>query len=149
VSVRDDGTFSVDVPLGSGRNAITVTAADALGNERSQSVTVTRGDPADNARLTVRPRALEVSELPASVDIRLQVTDPTGRPLDGAPVTFSLSPSGQSTSTYQTTTEEGVAEWSGVQIPRQGAVPGRGLVAALVILPSGERINKSVALEFR
>jgi hypothetical protein len=149
VVVRDDGTFSVDVPLGSGRNAITLTARDALGNERTQSVTVTRGDPADNARLTIRPRSMRVSDLPASLDVRLQVTDATGRPLDGAPVTFSLSPSGQSTSTYQTTTEEGIAEWIAVQIPRQGAVPGKGLVTALVALPSGETITKSVTLEFR
>jgi hypothetical protein len=149
VTVTEDGAFSVDVPLGTGRNQITLTATDALGNERTASVTVTRGDPADNARLTLRPRSLRVSDLPGRLDVRLQVTDPSGKPLDGAPVTFSLSPSGQSTSTYQTTTEDGEAEWSGIQIPRQGAVPGKGLVTALVTLPSGEMITKSVPLEFR
>jgi hypothetical protein len=148
VTVREDGTFIVDVPLGRGRNALTVTAVDALGNDRDATVTVTRGDPADNARLTLRPRAFKVSDLPGDLNVRLNIDDASGRPVDGAAVIFSLSPSGQPTSTYQTTTVDGEALWSGIQIPRQGAVPGRGFVTARVTLPSGEVVNKSAPLAF-
>jgi hypothetical protein len=148
ISVREDGIFIVDVPLGRGRNALTVTAVDALGNDREATVTVTRGDPADNARLTLRPRSFRVADLPGDLTVRLHIDDARGRPVDGAPVTFSLSPEGQPTSTYQTTTVDGEAVWSGIQIPRQGAVPGRGYVTARVTLPSGEVVTKSAPLEF-
>jgi hypothetical protein len=148
VTLREDGAYHADLNLGIGRNTIVVTASDALGNRQTRAVTVTRGDPADNVRLTLTPRRISIDELPVSLTIRLAVTDANDRPVDGVPVTFSLSPPGQATRTYETTLRDGAASWPEVQIPRQGAVADDGFVTVRLTLPNGEVVSKSAPLPF-
>ena len=68
-----------------------INATDPAGNESSAELTVRRG----NGKMTV---ALEASDytisrraLPQSIRLTATVTDPDGRPLAGADVTFTLS----------------------------------------------------------
>ena len=72
----------------------------------------------------------------------VRVTDRAGRPVRGAAVTFSLSPPGLPTSTFETATANGYAQWPGVTIPREGALTGRGLVTVRVVLPDGQTVQQ-------
>ena len=70
------------------------------------------------------------------------VIDANGLAVDGAPVTFSLSPPGQPTSTYAATTEAGRASWIGVTLS-EGLQAGNGFVTARVTLADGSTIQKT------
>lgn len=139
LSVESDsrGVFITEVRLGPGENRLVVSTSDAVGNTASKPMTVVRGDGRPEVVLTLRPPRMRVGSLPASIDVRVEVRDANRQPVDGAAVTFSISPSGLLTDMFQTATVDGVAVWNDVVLPREGAVAGNGFVTARAVLPSG------------
>jgi hypothetical protein len=149
VTAGDDGAFRVQVPLVDGRNTITARAVDDLGNVVNRSVHVERGQGVSQVDLRLSQDSFRLRGLPAQLDVRLELTDERGRPIDGASVVFSLSPPGLPTTTYQATTVDGVAAWRNVTIPREGATEGEGFVTARVTLPDGGTIQASERFQVR
>jgi Bacterial Ig domain len=137
-----DGQFSVDMALDPGGNDLTLTATDVAGNTGRLDVTLTRGTGGLDGTLTLSRTIFRTRQLPATFDVTFLVIDAQGVAVDGAPVTFSLSPPGAPTSTYAATTEAGLASWIGVTLS-EGTQAGDGLVTARVTLPGGSTIQKS------
>jgi Glucodextranase, domain B len=130
-TAASDGTFSLALPITTGSNTITIDATDPAGNAGTASLTVRRG----NGKLTVSlaASAYQVSRkgLPTAIRLTATATDPDGRPLSGAEVTFTLSIPGIKTVTWDGTTKSnGRAEWQ-TTIPK-GATVGQGSATALV-----------------
>jgi Glucodextranase, domain B len=90
-SASADGTFKLTLPLVSGTNGITITATDPAGNVGSVVVAVRQGSGKLAANLTASAYQLSVKKLPATLELAVLVTDPDGRPLEGARVTFILT----------------------------------------------------------
>ena len=137
-----DGRFSLAVALLSGTNALDLTATDAAGNVGRTQLTVTRGKGVASAHLTLSVTIFHLAQLPTTFDVTLTVTDASGLAVDGAPVTFSLSPPGVPTSTFQAVTQAGRATWSGVTLA-DGIQVGGGFVTAMVTLPDGSTLQET------
>jgi hypothetical protein len=148
-TVGSGGTFEVELPLDRGTNVIVVRARDEAGNVATETVSIVRGEGLALARLDLSDAVFRVSRLPATISLQLVALDADGAPVDGASVVFSLSPPGLVTQTYRTTTTRGSASWTGVTLPAQGAVEGRGVATALVTLEDGTVITGSTSFEFR
>jgi hypothetical protein len=86
-----DGAFKLTLPLEGGTNAITITATDPAGNVGSTVVTVARGTGKLAAEVTASAYQISAKKLPATIELAVLVTDPDGRPLGGARVTFILT----------------------------------------------------------
>lgn len=135
-AVADDrGVFITEIRLDKATNRLEVSTVDEAGNATKQTVTVVRGDTEPQSKLTLSKSELRFNQLPQTINIRLEVRDPDGRPLDDVPVTFTLSPPGLSTETYSTQTVDGIARWDGVLI--KGANRGNGYVTARADLTDG------------
>jgi large repetitive protein len=85
------GGFTVVVPLGTGTNSIQITATDPAGNPNTATLVVRRGTGALTAKLAASTYSIRVSKLPEPVTLTVTVTDPDGRALAGAHVTFTLT----------------------------------------------------------
>lgn len=144
----DDGLFTLVIGLAPGANDLEVSAADALGNVSRVELTVTRGSGAANVELTLSRTTFRVHQLPATFDVNLLVMDADGLPVEGAAVTFSLSPPGVPTSTYFATTTTGHAAWLGATLP-DGVQAGDGFVTARVTLESGSTLQETVPFTVR
>jgi hypothetical protein len=145
----NDGRFEATITLAPGSNELTLVARDAVGNRRRVKLAIIREDGAAAVRLTVSRELIELAELPASVSLSASITDASGAPADGADVTFSMSAPGQSTITFPTTSNAGVAVWHGVRLPREGARTGQGFATVLVTLPSGQSLQGSATFSVR
>jgi hypothetical protein len=140
-TVGPNGQSSEGVPLAAGINRIIVSLVDELGNRSREVMTrVKRGDAA--VALTLSDKKMSVSALPRYLTVTLETRDENGRPVVGARVRFTLSPSGQSTQTFDAVTgPSGRARWR-VQIPKEGAAAGLGPVVAHVTLPDGREVTR-------
>ncbi len=138
----EDASFAVEVALDPGPNSLKIRAGDAAGNTMEKRVDVVHRQSDLVARLTLSRSVFARSELPAPVSITVSVSDRRGSAVNGGAVTFSLSPPGLPTSTFETTTRNGRAVWAHVTIPKEGALPGEGLVTVRVVLPDGESVQQ-------
>ena len=86
-----DGTFSVDLPLESGPNGIRLSGTDPAGNQGELIFSIVRGSGELAATLTASTYRISEASLPVSLQMSVLVTDPDGRPLEGADVTFLLT----------------------------------------------------------
>ena len=143
-----DGRFSLAVTLLAGANDLQITATDAAGNVGQTQLTVTRGSGGASAHLTLSATTFHLAQLPATFDVTYTVTDANGLGVDGATVTFSLSPPGVPTSTFQATTQSGRASWPGVTLSG-GIQAGDGLVTARVTLPGGPTLQRTATFVVR
>jgi len=136
--VSDDrGVFITEVLLGRQANRIEVSAEDVAGNRTDRTIDVVRGDGAAEATLSISRPKLKLGELPESINLRLNLKDPNGQPVDGVTVVFSISPPGLPTDTYEAVTTGGSARLDDVVIPREGAARGNGFVTARAELGPG------------
>lgn len=127
----DDGSFELILAIGPGPNGIRVTATDPAGNQGETVLNVLRGSGKLSARITASRYQFTGRSLPAVITLTVRVTDPDGRPLDGASVTFTLTlPNVGPITQLLMTDGTGVASWQ-TTIPL-GATDGRGIAAALV-----------------
>lgn len=139
-SPEADGTFSVSVALMTGDNKLTVVATDGAGNATSVLRTVTRDPGASELVLQLSRAKLRLENLPVTLNVAAVLTNAMGPAADGSVVTFSLSPPGVPSSTYQTTLQSQRAVWSGAIVPA-GAETGGGFVTARVVLPGGKAVQ--------
>ncbi len=85
-----DGTFEFGMILAPGTNEITITGTDPAGNVGEKTLTVLQGSEEMGARLTASSYRISVSKHPASLQLVVLVTDPSGKPLVGAQAFFTL-----------------------------------------------------------
>jgi hypothetical protein len=131
VVASTEGTFEVELPLAPGINQLGLTATDPAGNVEQLLFTVVRGDGKLEAELSVDPLGIDLDNLPQAMTLTVLVTDPDGKPLEGAQVTFTLS-----VPSIQVITAEAVSDAAGnavfeTTVPR-GATAGESVVAVLV-----------------
>lgn len=126
-----DGTFQLSLALAPGSNKITITGTDPAGNVAEAAVTVRRGSGKLTASLTASDYRIKRSQLPESITLSATVTDPDGKALANADITFTLSIPGIPTVTVDgKTNKNGKASFK-TTIPK-GADPGQGSATVLV-----------------
>jgi hypothetical protein len=126
-----DGTFTLSLALTPGVNTIVITGTDPAGNVTETSLNVRRGSGKLTAKLTASDYQIRRSHLPQSVTLSATVTDPDGKPLDNADITFTLSMPGIPTVTVDGKTNgNGRASFT-TTIPK-GADLGQGSATVLV-----------------
>ena len=126
-----DGTFALSLALSPGVNTIVITGTDPAGNVTETSLQVRRGSGKLTAKLTASDYQIKRSGLPQSVTLSATVTDPDGKPLDNADITFTLSMPGIPTVTVDGKTNgNGRASFT-TTIPK-GADLGQGSATILV-----------------
>ena len=126
-----DGTFTLSLPLASGSNVIRISSTDPAGNVGSAKLTVRRGSGELSVALGSSVYRIKRSSLPESIRLTATVTDPDGRALAGAKVTFTLSLPGIATVTRDGTTNGSGRAVFETTIPK-AATRGQGLAAVLV-----------------
>jgi hypothetical protein len=126
-----DGSFTLNLPLVTGANSITLSATDPAGNANELVLSVKRGSGKLTANLTASIYRIRKSHLPEPIELDVLVTDPDGNPLEGAEVTFSLTIPGIAPLTFQAETGgDGRAKFR-TTVPR-GATKGTGPASVLV-----------------
>jgi hypothetical protein len=85
------GAFSLIIPISAGPNQLSLTATDPAGNVKTATLTVRKGSGQLAAKVTSSAYSIRQSKLPEPVELSVIVTDPDGRPLANADVTFSLT----------------------------------------------------------
>lgn len=85
-----DGTFEFGLPLAPGTNQITITGTDPAGNVGKTTLKLIQGSSKMGVRLTASSYRISVSKHPASLQLVVLVTDPSGSPLPGAQAFFTL-----------------------------------------------------------
>ena len=147
-SVDADGRFSTQLTLVLGDNELLLSSRDLAGNTASTHVVINRAESLAALTLTVSDDRLKAEDLPQRLVATVDIQDERGQPVDGAEVTFSVSPPNATTITYRTTSVAGQAEWPELDIASADDPLGSWLVTVLVELPSGMelRANKSVSV---
>jgi glucodextranase-like protein len=126
-----DGAFKLTLPLEAGTNGVTITATDPAGNVASLVVAIRRGSGKLAANVTASTYEASIKRLPLSIDLGVLVTDPDGRPLEGAKVTFILTVPGiQPVTADRQTGGDGRAVFR-TRIPK-GATVGQAKLSVLV-----------------
>lgn len=138
-----DGTFRITLPIEPGRNAITLVPTDPAGNVGSFEIAVVRGGEGIAATLRASAYRFVAAELPKSLTLTASATDPTGAPLVGATVTFSVSIPGLPVITGELLTDDaGVAVFQ-TTVPL-GAMPGSGPASVFISSPYGTASAQTV-----
>jgi hypothetical protein len=130
-----DGSFVLTVAIATGSNDISITATDPAGNASEATLSVRRGSGKLTASLSASTYQVKRSQLPEPVTLSATVTDPDGRPLANAPITFTLSMPGIPTVTRDTTTNSSGKASFATTIPK-GADIGQG--SATILVSSGD-----------
>jgi hypothetical protein len=128
----EKGAFNLVLPIGTGVNKIVVVAVDPAGNENTLSLSVRRGTGALTAKVTASFYRVRLSKLPEAVTLTVTVTDPDGRALKNAKVTFTMAIPNITAITSGTllTSSRGTATFTPT-IPK-GAVEGQCKATAIV-----------------
>ena len=126
-----DGTFTLSLALSAGLNKITINGTDPAGNVSEATFNVKRGTGKLTVVLSASSYQIKRSRLPEPVTLYATVTDPDGKALAGADVTFTLSMPGIPTITIDgKTTAQGKASFK-TTIPK-GTDLGQGSATVLV-----------------
>jgi hypothetical protein len=130
-TAEPDGAFQLSIPLGAGSNKITITVTDPAGNENSAEITLRKGSGKLSAALRANDYEFSRKTLPDPLTVTVTVTDPDGRAVKGATVTFTIAiPGLEPIVSNGKTNSEGKASFK-TTIPK-GAATGTGSLAALV-----------------
>ncbi|MDQ3870834.1 MAG: hypothetical protein M3301_04365 [Chloroflexota bacterium] len=147
-TMAPDGRFAVPIALAKGRNTLTISVVDPGRNRTQKTLRLVRVEGQLTAELSLSRTLVYRSRLPGPVTVRVRVIDADGRPIDGARVTFSISPPGVPTSTFESVTVNGDASWT-LTIPRDGPERGNGFATALVELPDGRTVRDTAPFKVR
>lgn len=126
-----DGTFTLSLALSGGTNKITIAATDPAGNQASTTITVRRGTGKLTVQLSSSIYRIKRSQLPEPVTLSATVTDPDGKALAGASVTFTLSMPGIPTVSIDTKTSTSGKATFRTTVPK-GADVGQGSATVLI-----------------
>jgi hypothetical protein len=148
-SVDADGRFSADLTLALGENQLLLSSRDPAGNVASTHITIARAESLSALTMTVSADQLKATALPQRLAATVLVQDERGQAVDGAEVTFSLSPPNAMTMTYRTQTVAGKAIWSELDIASPDDPHGSWLVTVLVTLPSGTELRAYKSISVR
>jgi hypothetical protein len=145
-TVEADGRFTAALSLELGATTLELYSRDPAGNEASTRITITRAQSLASLTLAISSRQLKASDLPQRLLATANIQDERGVAVDGAEVTFSLSPPNATTITYRTTSRGGRAHWPSLEIQSVDSPLGTWLVTVLAVLPSGTELrdNESV-----
>jgi hypothetical protein len=141
--------------LNLGDNQLLLSSTDPAGNSSSTHMTIVRANTQAALTLTLSGAALHgdshvnETDLPVTLVASAVVQDERGQPVDGAQVTFSLSPPNATTLTYKTTSAGGTAAWPELDIASVGDPQGTWLVTVLAVLPSGTELRANKAIQVR
>jgi hypothetical protein len=149
VTAAADGAFQTMIELGPGKNDISVTAADAVGNSTKNTRSVVHGTGKSDVQLTISQDTFRLRRLPTTFDADVLVFDADGVAVDGAAVTFTLSAPGQPTSRYDATTDHGAASWLGITLSRDATEAGTGFVTVMVTLADRTVLRDNVPFEVK
>jgi hypothetical protein len=139
-----DGGFTLSLALGTGTNSIRISATDPAGNGDELALSVVRGTGTLAVALSASTYRISVGSLPAPIQLVAVVTDPDGRPLKGAVVTFSLTLPKIQAITYEARTEADGRVAFSTTIPK-GVDIGTGLATVLVTTNGfGQTTDRSV-----
>ena len=130
-SAASDGTFTLVLAIEAGTNGISLTATDPAGNQGSFVLSVLRGSGTLMADLTASAYRFRLSKLPQNATLTVVVTDPDGRPLEGATALFTLSIPGVPTVTSDSITDATGSAVFATTIA-VGATEGTGVATVLV-----------------
>jgi hypothetical protein len=132
----ENGKFAINMPLIAGSNNIVLTVVDPAGNVNHAIINLLKGSGKLEASLVASAYTIKLSKLPERVRLSATVTDPDGRPLENARLTFTLAAPGVPavTSKRILTAGDGSASWS-TTIPR-GATAGQ--VSCTVIVQTAK-----------
>lgn len=86
----NDGKFQFGMVLAPGTNQITITGTDPAGNVGESTLKILQGSKEMRVRLTASAYRISISKHPASMQLVVLVTDPSGTPLAGASAFFTL-----------------------------------------------------------
>jgi Bacterial Ig domain len=141
----ENGRFAIALPIVVGQNDIGVTVIDPAGNVGHLVMAVLKGNGKLTATLAASAYSIKISKLPERIQLTVTVTDPDGRPLEGARVTFALAVPGVPAVTSKTmvTAGDGTSSWT-TTIPK-GATTGQ-ISATVVVQTSrfGETTARTV-----
>ncbi len=144
-SAANDGTFTLTIQLAQGSNQITVSGTDPAGNTGSSTLTVLRGSGQLTVTLSASTYRYTASKLPQPLTLTAVVTDPDGKPIANAPVTFTLSIPGIQVLTQEATTDAtGTATFT-TSVPK-GATAGNGLATVLYTPATGSSVSARTAI---
>lgn len=148
-AIDADGRFSTELTLALGDNALVLSSRDPAGNTASTRIVINRADSLAALTLTVSDDQLKAADLPQRLVATAQIQDERGQPVDGAAVTFSVSPPNATTMTYRTTSVAGQAYWPELDIASADDPLGSWLVTVLVELPSGLELRAFKSISVR
>jgi hypothetical protein len=128
---ESDGSFKLSLAIAGGVNKIVIDGTDPAGNEAQATLTVKRGTGKLTVSLSASPYQIKRTKLPETVTLTAIVTDPDGKSIAGADVTFTLSMPGIPTVTIDTKTNDSGKATFKTTIPK-GATLGDGSATVLV-----------------
>lgn len=124
-SAGPDGAFTLSVALTTGVNKIAITATDPAGNAAEAALSVRRGTGKLTVSLVASAYNIQRSKLPETITLSAVLTDPDGRPVADADVTFTLTIPGMGPITAQgKTSATGTASFQ--TMIHKGAALGSG-----------------------
>jgi Glucodextranase, domain B len=142
-----DGTFSVNLPLEPGTNAIHIDATDTAGNVRGVDLSYVQGSGEMSANLSASLYRISIAHHPGSLQLTVYVTDPTGAPLEGATAFFTLQIPGLGPISGTATTD--AAGRAAFTTPLVGSLAeGQGQATVLVTHPTFGETTDRLALMF-
>ena len=141
----ENGAFTIALPIVAGTNDIGITVVDPAGNVNHAVIAVLKGSGKLVASLSASAYSIRLSKLPERIELTVSVTDPDGRPLENAQVTFALAVPGVPavTSKALNTGGDGTSSWT-TTIPK-GATAGQ--ISATVIVQTsryGDTTDRTV-----
>ncbi len=125
-----DGTFSLSLALSNGVNKITISGTDPAGNVSEASLSVRRGTGKLTVELSASAYTIKVASLPQAIALSATLTDPDGKPLPDADITFTLSMPGIPTVTADGKTDKNGKATFETTIPK-GVDIGQGSASVL------------------
>ena len=123
--------FTLSLAISTGANTIAISGTDPAGNVSQVALNVQRGTGKLAVTLTTSAAQIKRSKLAERITLSAIVTDPDGRPVPDAAVTFQLGIPGIGPITAQGTTSETGAATFTTNIPK-GADLGSGQATVLV-----------------
>ena len=141
----DAGNFKLFVPIGEGLNALELTATDPAGNVQLVGLSVTKGSGVLTAVLSASFHRVRIGRLPKKVGFEVVVTNPDGKPLEGAAVTFSFAVPGIPViaSRALESAADGRVAWSAT-IPKGSATGQAWAVVYVKTADFGETTDRTV-----